>query len=204
MAINRKSLADPRPVLIILESQAMNTRNIALSLALGAALSSTPALAEGYRGYSDAGRYDYAPVVDVQPLYRTVTVSTPRQECWDEPVNRYQVGAGDSYTPTIIGGIVGGVVGNQFGKGTGRDVATVAGALLGGSIGRDLGYRSGGGQYYSDVERRCRTVNDSHTEQRVEGYNVTYRYGGRTYTTRTDYDPGRQIKVRVDVVPVLN
>ncbi len=183
----------------------MNTRSFTLGLALGALLLSSPALAEGYRGHGGKARYDYAKVVDVQPLYRTVTVSTPRQECWDEPVTRYQAGAGNSYTSTIIGGIVGGVVGNQFGKGTGRDVATVAGALLGGSIGRDLGHRhQAGGQYYTDVERRCRTINDNYTEQRIEGYNVTYRYRGQTYTTRSDVDPGRRIKVRVDIVPVHN
>jgi uncharacterized protein YcfJ len=30
-------------------------------------------------------------------------------------------------------------------------------------------------------------------------YDVTYEYAGRTYTTRTDYDPGERIRVRVEV-----
>ena len=33
----------------------------------------------------------------------------------------------------------------------------------------------------------------------VIGYDVTYRYGGREYTTRTDHHPGDRIRVRVDV-----
>ena len=36
------------------------------------------------------------------------------------------------------------------------------------------------------------------------GYDVTYRYDGRTYRTRTPYDPGERLRVRVDqyVTPV--
>ena len=30
------------------------------------------------------------------------------------------------------------------------------------------------------------------------GYEVTYRYGGREYTTRMDHDPGERMRVRVD------
>ena len=40
-------------------------------------------------------RYDYAPVVDVRPIYREVEVSRPLRECWDEPV--YRNGHGDGH-----------------------------------------------------------------------------------------------------------
>ena len=41
------------------------------------------------------------------------------------------------------------------------------------------------------------------TEQRreLEGYRVTYRYGGRNYTTRTRTHPGTRIRVQVEVTP---
>ena len=42
------------------------------------------------RRYRDRGRaeYDYARVVDVDPIYRHVRVSMPRRECWNE--TRYE------------------------------------------------------------------------------------------------------------------
>ncbi len=39
------------------------------------------------------------------------------------------------------------------------------------------------------------------SNNRVSGYNVTYEYGGRTYSTRTNYNPGNRIRVRVNVDP---
>lgn len=50
--------------------------------------------------------------------------------------------------------------------------------------------------------QRCRTVTDYVRDERVMGYSVTYRYGGQTYQTRTDYHPGDRIRVRVDVTAV--
>ena len=51
-------------------------------------------------------------------------------------------------------------------------------------------------------EPRCRTVDSSRYEQRIEGYDVTYRYNGQTYTTQMAYDPGTRLPVRVDVSPL--
>jgi uncharacterized protein YcfJ len=48
---------------------------------------------------------------------------------------------------------------------------------------------------------RCETRYRSHQEQRIDGYNVVYRYNGRKYSTRMPYDPGKSIKVRVDIRP---
>ena len=47
----------------------------------------------------------------------------------------------------------------------------------------------------------CREVIEYTEEERVVGYDVAYRYNGRTYETRTDYDPGPSLRVRVDVAP---
>jgi uncharacterized protein YcfJ len=100
----------------------------------------------------------------------------------------------------VVGSVLGGVAGNQVGKGRGRDAATVAGALLGAAIAHDLHDRPSRVHY--DTVERCRDVTRYREEERIDGYRVTYRYKGETYTTRTDHDPGDRIRVRVDVRPV--
>lgn len=117
----------------------------------------------------------------------------------------------------IIGGLIGGAVGNQVGRGDGRRIATVAGALIGAAIGHDAGKRRESdrtaGRYddrYDDRDgdygrsrevERCRVRHEERYEERIDGYRVTYEYNGREYTTRMPYDPGRQVRVRVDVFP---
>ena len=142
-----------------------------------------------------------AHVIESEPVYQTVQTSTPTQECWQEPV---RVESDDySSTPAILGAIIGGSVGNEFGSGKGRDVATLAGAVLGGSIGHDIEKKN---QQSSDgrtvYEQRCRTVSNVSTEERFQGYDVTYEYDGRFFKARTRHHPGQTIRVRVSVVPV--
>jgi uncharacterized protein YcfJ len=50
--------------------------------------------------------------------------------------------------------------------------------------------------------RRCRTVTERRPRQRVVAYRVTYRYGGRTATTRLPYDPGERMRVDVRLSPL--
>ncbi len=144
-------------------------------------------------------RFDYARVTNVEPIFRTVRINTPRQECWDEERTSYDPGY-QSGTPLIIGGLIGGAIGNQFGKGHGKDVATIAGALLGGSIARDSQYsNNSGGHATTRYETACRTVSDYQTEQRIEGYMVSYKYRGQIYTSRMNREPGDRVRVRVRV-----
>lgn len=151
---------------------------------------------DDYRYYKKGDR-DRARVTHVEPLYRTVTVTTPERECWEEP-RRYQHGH-KSYTGTIAGGIIGGVLGNQFGGGSGNTAMTIAGTLLGGSVGRDMSNRHQNVDY--GYEEHCRVVERQRREQRIDGYEVTYRYHGRTYTTLMDHHPGKFIPVDVHVEP---
>ena len=103
----------------------------------------------------------------------------------------------------MIGGIIGGVVGNQFGGGRGNDIMTVAGALLGASMGRDAQHRRHASRHSTvSMERRCEIEESVHEEERLEGYRVTYAYGGRTFVTQTAEDPGQTIRVRVRVQPL--
>ena len=111
---------------------------------------------------------------------------------------------------TVVGGIAGAVLGSKIGGGSGTYVASALGTMVGGMAGR---------QIYDNVQRNrnesrgtvavCdpepvrdgyygnQRVNDS----RVTGYDVTYEYAGRQFTTRTNYHPGDRIRVRVDVRP---
>jgi sulfoxide reductase heme-binding subunit YedZ len=148
--------------------------------------------------------YVDAEVTDVQPIIRIVEISTPRQTCWDEPVQpTHARHAPKSYTSTVLGGILGGVVGNQFGSGSGKDAMTVAGVLLGASIGRDVANRRryASGAYYTS-ERRCEIDTVVRQEERIEGYRVTYLYQGQTFVARLREDPGPRIRIRVRLDPV--
>ncbi|NVK39632.1 MAG: hypothetical protein HWE39_00185 [Oceanospirillaceae bacterium] len=51
------------------------------------------------------------------------------------------------------------------------------------------------------TERRCAVEPDFEYHEAVIGYEVSYRYRGRVYHTRTDHRPGKRIRVRVDVTP---
>ncbi len=143
--------------------------------------------------YYQPVEYDYARVVDVDPIFRRVAVRSPQRECWYEDRNVYA--RPTSATPTVLGAIIGGVIGHQIGSGHSRDVGTVAGAVLGASIGHDVSSRHASVETRS-VER-CEVSARHDWEERIDGYRVTYRYEGRTYHTVMPYDPGNRVQVRV-------
>ncbi len=149
------------------------------------------------------GGEEWARVTHVEPIYRTVTVTTPQRECWTEEVHHAgHSGSGGTIIGTIIGGVIGHQVGRRIDRGRGRHAATVAGAVIGAAVGhqRDSRHSSGG---YVSHEERCRTHTVSHTEERIDGYRVSYRYRGRHYTTHSDEHPGKRIRVRVQVTPLV-
>ncbi|MBI2381102.1 MAG: glycine zipper 2TM domain-containing protein [Gammaproteobacteria bacterium] len=151
----------------------------------------------------DAGPgYDYATVLRSIPVHDRVRVSTPRERCWAEEVPvEVERGGSDSMTGTIVGGIIGAAVGNAVGHhSTNKKVGAVAGGLLGASIGHDVSNR-GNTEVRYEHEQRCETVDEVEYEERIVGYDVTYRYGGETRTTRLERDPGNSLRVRVDVTP---
>jgi uncharacterized protein YcfJ len=158
--------------------------------------------------YDDDGAYDYAKVVDVQPLSTRVRVSTPQRECWDE--TRYDAG-GPTYGghgsqvagSTLLGAVIGAAIGNQIGHGQGRKAATAGGAVIGAAIGHQNGMRRYGAvsspQPYT--VQRCETRYHDEYQERIDGYRVTYVYHGRRQVTELPYRPGDRIRVRVDVSP---
>lgn len=170
----------------------------ALSAVLGM-LMATTALASGP---GRPGDYVYAKVVDVQPIVRYVTVNRPRQECWDEVV--YSEPRRGVAGPALAGGIIGGAIGRQFGGGSGRDALTVAGALAGSAIAADRAARNraGSGPARATSVERCQVIDQRYTEERVDGYRVTYKYRGRHHTMITPERPGSRVRLRVSAVPV--
>lgn len=177
-----------------------------IATALVATFATSTVLA-GSRSHSTHNNHqfrDTARVTHVEPIYRKVTTSRPTRECYQEEVYRPVSNGRDhnNVAGTIIGGVLGGALGHNIGGGH-RGPAKVAGAVIGAAVGNQIARqnRHGGGQYRG-YEERCETVNHRETSRRIDGYRVTYRYNGQTYTTRMDRDPGQRVRVKVSVTPV--
>lgn len=139
-----------------------------------------------------AGFNDWAEVVSATPRYEEV--NRPREECRTvyEPVYQQRNWGG-----AILGGLTGGVVGSQVGKGNGRIVAAAVGAAAGSMIGDRIANREAvAGER---PVQRCELVD--RWERHVTGYDVTYAYHGHTYTTFMPQEPGRRMRVHVEVSP---
>lgn len=203
----------------------------ALALAISAVAVGAAGAQDYGRGYdsrydnanSRTQRTDVATVISAVPIYdRYAAQGYQRQECWDERSNAYddgyyrdsngrlyRNGTDSNANGTLIGALIGGALGNQAGNGDGRKAATIGGAVIGGVIGNQVDRNndaSGNYDQYRDnsgTTRRCRTVTDYNDDNRqVEGYTVTYRYAGQTYSSYTARRPGRTMRVVVDVRPV--
>jgi uncharacterized protein YcfJ len=147
-------------------------------------------------------QYEYARVVDVDPIVRRVRVETPRRECWDEVrqvTSRPHISDPAVGGRTLLGAAIGGVIGHQFGSGRGRDAATIAGAVIGANVGYDSAAKRA--YTHEEVVQRCDVRYEHGYEERIESYRVTYEVNGRHYTTQLPYDPGDRIRVRVAVSP---
>ena len=145
-----------------------------------------------------AGRYtDNAEVVSVKEVYRDHTIKQPYQDCYMQTY-RQRVSGDGSATNELFGGLIGGALGNQLGKGSGKKVMTVAGALLGASIANDAerGFKTVNKQV-------CETKYTRSTDKRFSHYLVRYKYNDRVYSYTTGNRPDTDIRVRVNVVPIM-
>jgi uncharacterized protein YcfJ len=153
---------------------------------------------DAYPPDNESVKYAWADVLRVDPVYDTVQVRTPRQECRDVAIERRD-DRGNNVGGTVLGAVIGGVLGHQVGKGDGRKAATVAGAVVGGAIGHGAASRDD--RYYQDRDQRCRMIDTVSEERRAAGFDVQYRYRGDVYASHLDYDPGERIRVRISVAP---
>lgn len=148
---------------------------------------------------------DIARVTQVQPIYTRIEQRKPQEQCWVETV-REERPYRRSGTATLIGGIIGGVIGNELGKGgDNKKIGSVVGSALGMSIAKDISRKKHQGghheQRYRDIER-CETTYHIEQKKVLEGYDVSYRYNNREYTTFMQEHPGKKIRVAVDVRPI--
>lgn len=188
-------------------------KSVAAVAALGLGLAAGGAAhADGYRNPSRASAYGppprattdyvYARVVDVEPIVRHVTLERPREECRNEVVEERAPSPGVA-GPTIAGGVVGAAVGRQFGSGSGRDVMTMIGAMAGAAVANQRAVRNQGYVTREVVVSRCRLVTERYTEERLDGYLVTYVYEGRRHVMRSPTRPaGNRVQLAVDHRPV--
>lgn len=169
----------------------MKRRLLASSLLGALTLATLPAAAQSYA--ADAESYTaQARVLRSVPIREAV--SAPREECWVESTGR---SGGNQAAGAVIGGIAGGLIGHQIGSGRGNTAATIAGTIGGAAVGNEVARRN---DREGTVER-CRTVESGYGE-RVVGYDVTYRFQGREFSTRLPYDPGSDLPVNVTVAPL--
>lgn len=181
------------------------------------------------RGYDNANDYDYARVVRVDPIIGRGGSRTTSQNCTYRRSDEVYAGGNDGYSrdgyydrdgayrrdggsetgrtmATVLGGIAGAVLGSKVGNGSGRYVGTAVGSMVGGMAGRSIyDNTQRNRQAQTGTVRVCdpEPVNGRYygSDERVDGYDVTYEYAGRTYRTRTSYNPGDRMRVRVSVTP---
>lgn len=110
---------------------------------------------------------------------------------------------------TVVGGIVGAAIGSQMGGGSARYATSAIGSMVGGMAGQKVYENSVRSRYpRTGTVTVCDPIpDDRYYDQYSTGgrganaYDVTYEYGGREYTARTNYHPGDRIRVLVDVRP---
>ena len=183
----------------------MKKKLITMSVVL--ALVIAPASFAGEKHHFTGDSYtDSARVTQVQPVYRIVETSRPHRECYQEEVHRPVQSSrhGNNAVGMIVGGALGGALGHNISRNH-RDTAMIAGAVIGSAIGHDVSSHNNRGRdrgYSYGYEERCHTVSERYSEERLDGYRVTYRYQGQTFSTRMDHEPGDRIQVRISVSPV--
>lgn len=160
--------------------------------------------------HGDRERFeDFGRVQHVEPVYKVFEHRVPHETCWKETVrvDRTRHGRHDSATSTLVGGVIGGAIGHAVGHGkSNKKLGAVVGSVIGMSVGRDIGeknnkHRHNDTPYYEDVER-CDVRYTTRTEERLMGYDVTYKYQGQRYTTFTKEHPGKRIRLAVSVRPL--
>ena len=136
---------------------------------------------------------EYGKVISKVAIYNQVQV--PQQQCTQQQVLVQQPNSGAG---AVVGAVAGGVIGSAVGKGAGSAVATGVGAIAGAIMGDKA--ESNANPPRASTMQSCQTVQT--TEQRFAGYDVTYEYMGRQYTSRVAHDPGERIALVVNVTPV--
>jgi uncharacterized protein YcfJ len=175
----------------------MTTLNSIIVAAVTAVVS-VPAVAENH-----AGTYEWATVVEAEPIIRIIRRPVGEEVCWQEEVYR-EVPERRAKAPVVFGALLGGLIGNQFGSGHGRDAMTFAGVALGSAIAKDNQRRNNPQHFYASLEDRCGINTEWQETKQIIGWDVVYEYQGETYVTRMQNEPGERIQVQVSIAPIEN
>lgn len=166
-----------------------------MTMATSAATAQLPpgeVAANGAQPNAPAAQPQFARVVAVQPITKSVTTSKPHQECRDEQVavpehykDKNQIGG------AVVGGLVGALAGHQVGGGKGKTLATVAGAAGGAYAGHEIQKNhQENNQATTGTRNVCHTVTDKTSSTKTVGYDVTYTLNGQAGHIRMDHSPG--------------
>jgi uncharacterized protein YcfJ len=101
-------------------------------------------------------------------------------------------------TGMVLGALAGGLVGHQIGNGSGNTAATLAGAAGGAYLGNQIAnshQQPNQPGYHTETKQVMGTSCHPVTDNVPSGYEVTYRYAGKLYTTNLPYDPGSTVRV---------
>lgn len=139
---------------------------------------------------------DRARVVSATPVFEQI--NEPRRECRTEYRTYEEKSAGNTHNTVgaILGAVAGGLLGSTVGNGNGQVAAAAVGAATGAVIG-DRWNASDSAQTATRTEpvEVCNMVDNY--RQQIAGYDVTYRYNDRNFTTRLPYDPGEWLSLDV-------
>lgn len=172
-------------------------KNILLFTVFTSISLATPAMADKHSKRHQK-HIDFAKVIHVDPIYKTVQHKQPQRHCYYQDRVSHHKG---SHTPIIIGSLIGGAIGNELGhNNSNKKVGAVAGAILGGSIAKDISQHRR--QHHHSSRQICDTTYQVSYKEQISGYNVAYKYRGRTFHTRMKQHPGKRIKVAVSVQPL--
>jgi uncharacterized protein YcfJ len=148
-----------------------------------------------------------APIVDIQPLAKTVSYEESRQVCEvvERPITVSQPVYGrqpDQFAP-LVGALVGGAIARGITKGSHRNEAAIVGAVLGGYSQRNrtretvVGYQN---QTVYQRENVCRTEYIPMEKTIIDGYKVTFDHEGQTKTAIMQQKPlGDYVRVETTV-----
>jgi uncharacterized protein YcfJ len=140
----------------------------------------------------------YARVIEVEPVYRYLSISAPREVC-SAPIRYRARRSGGAITGAIIGGTLGHVIGKNSPKG---QAATLVGVVIGSVIGHKLAERHNKPDYPSNhystrhEQQHCVTRYEPRRKvKQLEGYDVTYRFRGKHVQIFMQAHPGKRIYV---------
>jgi len=146
----------------------------------------------------------YATVTNVNPNYREITTSRPRQVCREEnvPVYGKVQGQGASGLDVLAGAVIGGLFGKAV---TDKDEGAAAGAVIGGVVAAEAGRADRTEIVGYEKQTKCSTQYIDRVENVVDNYTIYYQWKGQYGSTVVDkkYNIGDKVAVMI-VVTMLS